>query len=233
MTNVVRANRTIEDRARFGLGSETQDDDTAPSTDETVLSAEGVVEDSSIGVPAANVVVADDDSFYGADPTTAEALFAQIFSYFPLVDVTTAAITIDSDSSAGGNGAGATPGATGLLVFPAASATYLVDIEAVVTSTTNGGIELSFTVPAGATFTWSGQVFDSSGAGVFFVGGSAASALNHIATALVTDPIRIKGVLTMSTTTSGGFAVLAAQDTGHADNTVVHVGSSLRLTRAL
>lgn len=40
----IRANRTLEDRARFGLGVDTQDDNTDPATDETPLTAEGVLE---------------------------------------------------------------------------------------------------------------------------------------------------------------------------------------------
>lgn len=55
MTNVVRANRTIEDRARFGLGSETQDDDSDPSTTEKALTAEGVIEDTTVDVTTAPI----------------------------------------------------------------------------------------------------------------------------------------------------------------------------------
>lgn len=47
----IRADRTLEDRARFGLGSDTQDDNTDPSTDETALTAEGVIEAASITDP--------------------------------------------------------------------------------------------------------------------------------------------------------------------------------------
>jgi hypothetical protein len=57
MTSPARSTRTLEDRARFGLGYDTNDDTTDPATDQTQLTAEGVVELAAIDVDAANVVV--------------------------------------------------------------------------------------------------------------------------------------------------------------------------------
>lgn len=54
MTNVVRSDKTIEDRARFGLGWDTQDDNTEPATTRKQLTAEGVVEDPTIAITEAN-----------------------------------------------------------------------------------------------------------------------------------------------------------------------------------
>lgn len=45
----IRANRTLDQRARFGLGTDTQDDDTVPATDETDLGVEAVVENEVDG----------------------------------------------------------------------------------------------------------------------------------------------------------------------------------------
>ena len=66
MTNVVRGNRTLEDRARFGLGWDTQDDETVPATDRELLTVEGVLE----GAP--NIDNAD-VAVHLADTTSAHA----------------------------------------------------------------------------------------------------------------------------------------------------------------
>jgi len=49
---MARANRTLEDRARFGLGYDTQDDETDPSDTQTQLTAEGVTAVASIPTAA-------------------------------------------------------------------------------------------------------------------------------------------------------------------------------------
>ena len=109
---------------------------------------------------------------------------------------------------------------------------YLVEACVVVTQTANGGVELSWTGPAAATFVWGGLVVqgdnnivqDNPG-----VENAITDALNYVAAALTVDPIFIQGILTVDAT-AGNLTLLAAQDTGHPDNTTIHAESWLRVT---
>ena len=129
----------------------------------------------------------------------------------------------------------ATPASTGLVLtgLAAAAETHLIRAVVYVTATTNGGIELSFTAPANATFVWRAKVFQAADNVLTFpdgAPGAVGTALNYITAALAEDVIEIEGILT-NVDTAGSFTILAAQDTSHVDATVVHAESFLVATR--
>ena len=77
MTSPARSTRTIEDRARLGLGVDTQDDNTDPATDETPLTIEGVLEAAPTTIlNAEDVAIADSANQYTA--TEVESALAEV-----------------------------------------------------------------------------------------------------------------------------------------------------------
>lgn len=143
----IRANRTLEDRARFGLGSDTQDDNTVPATDETPLTAEGVVEAGGIALPvAASAVSADSTTLVGTG-TTVQAVFEELDDAVALADSTAVKKTgggIETVKAVGNTGATETialvPGTDGNVQ------TFGVDQNTVITMPSSlGAGAISFT----------------------------------------------------------------------------------------
>jgi len=79
MTSPARSTRTIEERARFGLGYDTNDDSSDPATDQIQLTTEGVVDASGFSldsvVPTLAFTSADEfwKTFVDSGVDTAEA----------------------------------------------------------------------------------------------------------------------------------------------------------------
>ena len=135
---------------------------------------------------------------------------------------------LDADFDADSGTTGDTPTATDLAVSVSANTVYTVDAVLFATATTNGGIELSFTGPASATAVLQASIFQDTAVTVNDGEMDISGAVNYIAAALSFDRIILSGVLTVDAT-AGTFTILAAQDTEHADNTLIHAGSYLRL----
>lgn len=201
------------DQAILGLGR--------PTTSAGLLDeAEDNDLDSLVGVLGADSIDITDSAGW-TSATEVESALAEAFSRLPLSDVLT--VSFDADSGSTGD----TPTATGLSIPVKASKTYLVEIWLTVTATTNGGVEVSFTAPGSSTFDYSALIFQADNVVAQRVNGAVANPINYIAAALSNDPILIKGVLT--TDSAGSFVVLGAQDTSHADNTLIEAGSSMTL----
>jgi hypothetical protein len=171
---------------------------------------------------AAGISIADAGAYTAV--TDVEAALQELYSHRPRADFLAADFDVDSGTT------GATPTATGLALPVEASTSYAVEASLFATATTNGGIEISFTGPASATAVLHANIFQDTGNIVNDGEMDLTGAVNYIAAALSFDRIEIQGVLTVAAT-AGTFTILGAQDTGHADNTIIHAGSFLTLTR--
>ena len=183
-----------------------------------------------LDIEASEVDVADAGGY--TSNVDVESVLQEILGRLPYTIEQSTDVVIDSNSSGGGNGEGATPAATNLVVPVVASKKYLVEACVIVTQTSNGGVELSWTGPSGATMVWGGLIVQGDSNIVQDSAGTEnaiGDALNYIAAALNVDPIFIQGILTVDVT-AGNLTLLAAQDTGHADNTTIHAESWLRVT---
>lgn len=122
----------------------------------------------------------------------------------------------------------------GLVVPVEASAQYAVEAFLVYNTATVPGLKIGWTVPAGATGNWStGGVVQSANSRI----GSADMGVVPFNTALsVTGDgslgvsCKPAGTLTVSTT-AGSLQLQVAQATANATNTVVQIGSWLKVTR--
>lgn len=178
---------------------------------------------------AANTVVSDAQAKYGDDygelRDEMDALLAGTTA-LPnevLTDVLTADFDVDSGTT------GATPTATGLSVSVGASKTYLFEATLFATATTNGGIELSLSYPTDTTGVFHTAIHQDANNIVNDGENAIDGVVNYIAAALSFDRIDITGYIVTSTT-AGTFGILGAQDTEHADNTIIHQGSYIKLT---
>lgn len=185
-------------------------------------------EDAQAARLATNATNATTQSTYGTDAqevrddlTTLEAAVAALQALETLADYLAADFDVDSGTT------GDTPTATGLSVT-AAAGTYILEAVLFCTATTNGGIELSLSAPAESSATWAGVIEQASDNVVNDGENDLTGALNYIAAALSFDAIRIYGRVTVAS--AGAVAILGAQDTAHADNTLIHEGSWLKLT---
>lgn len=162
----------------------------------------------------------------GFSDTFGDAVTSYLTAAAELVP-TAAFLAADFDVDSGTTGA--TPTATGLAGPVLASRSYIVEATLYATATTNGGIEISFTGPAGATAVLQANIFQADGNIVNDGEMDLTGAVNYITAALSFDVISLTGVLTVATT-AGQFTILGAQNTGHVDNTIIHAGSFLKLT---
>lgn len=202
MTNVVRANRTIEDRARFGVGSDTQDDQTAPATDEIDLGAEGVLEAGAI-----------------SDPEIAAAEVVNA-SYRPVFTVLTAD-GADVNNSTAMVDAG--------LAVTLGVGTYHVKLQAVYTTAAAADLKIAFaagtaTITAGSSYTYdmtSNVRLTNYNDVVTWLGGAKADS---------TDPYTVLEAYIV-TTVGGTLKIQIAQNTQDVSNSHLDTGSYLKAER--
>ncbi len=217
MTSPARSTRTLEDRARFGLGFDTQDDETDPSNTETNLTVEGVL-DVGAGLESADVTIADVGGYTTA--TEVETALQQLFGR-TLVDYQVDDQIIDTTV-----GDGSALRDTTLVIPVLASGIYAVEATLFVTATANSGVKVGFTAPAAATFAWALAIMTADN--TFDRDGEQAIGDSHGTTAAMTfDRVEIKGLLTVSAT-AGNLTLQAAQNADHADDTVIHGESFIK-----
>ncbi len=211
MTSPARSTRTLEDRARFGLGFDTQDDESDPSNTETNLTVEGVL-DVGAGLESADVTIADVGGYTTA--TEVESAIQQLYGR-TRVDYQVDDLIIDTTV-----GDGSTLRDTSLVIPVLASGIYAVEATLFVTCTTNCGVKVGFTAPASATFAWAIQIFGADN--VVDRDGEQAIGDSHGNSAACTfDVVKVAGLLTVSAT-GGNLTLQAAQNADHADDTVIH-----------
>jgi hypothetical protein len=234
MTSPARSTRTLEDRVRFGLGYDTQDDESDPSDSQTQLTLEGVLEAaSSVGLDAADVSIADAGSY--TTETTAEAALQELYTYKPLYSTLTA-------NSAARN-ATTTLLASGLTVTVPVAGTY--NLEALVSVTTAAAADVSLKFGGTATVTATVGTSD-----IYYLAGPMAGSDGTIATqgkllptswttevetmfantgASADQPFLFKGTLVV--TAVGTIIISFTQGTSDATDTKIQAGSYLKLQR--
>lgn len=124
--------------------------------------------------------------------------------------------------------------ATGLVVPVEASAQYAIEACLVYNTGTVPGLKIGWTVPAGATGNWStGGVVQSANSRI----GSADMGVTALSTPLTVTgdaslgvSCRPIGTLTVSST-AGNLQLQVAQSTANVSNTVIQIGSWLKVTR--
>jgi hypothetical protein len=195
------------DQAIFGLG------DASDSNNAHAL---------SLDIEASEVDVADAGGYTAT--TDLESALQEIYSRLPYTIEQSADLIIDTTV-----GDGSELRATSLVAPVLASTKYAVEAVVFVTGTANSGWKLGFTAPSGATLGWNIIAFDADDS--LDIDAEQGIGDSHGATAAVTFmEVRMTGLLTVSTT-AGNLTVVAAQNADHADDTVVHLESFLRVTK--
>jgi hypothetical protein len=198
-------------QANFGLGD---------ANDSHLATA--LLDDDFLDIDAADIDIADAGG-YTAE-TTLEAALQEVYSRLPYTIDQHADLVIDTTV-----GDGSTLRATTLVAPVLASTKYAVEATVYVTATVNSGWKLGFTAPSGATLGWSILAFDVDND--FDQDGEQAIGDSHGATAAVDFmEVRMSGLLIVDST-AGNLTVVAAQNADHADDTVIHLESWLRVTK--
>ena len=166
---------------------------------------------------AASAVSVADAGLYTAT-TEVEAALQEVYSRLPKGDTLAADFTAASD---------ATPNATTLLVPLVASKVYAFELTAVISSTVNGGVRLSFSFPAGTTMEFTSVLFEADSTVLLQPGGDQTNEVNYLK-ALSEDLLLIKGRVNVSAT-AGNLTVNFAQDTSHIDTSTLHAESTLTI----
>ncbi len=177
---------------------------------------------SILDLEASEVDVADAGG-YTAN-TDVEAVLQEILGRLPYTIDQALDLTIDTTV-----GTGTDLRATSLVAPVLASTLYAVEAFLVLTGTANCGWKFGFTGPTSATMVWHAVEFTAAPA-VAVSGEKAITESYGVTEAATAIPFLVRGLLTVSTT-AGNLTVVAAQNVDHADDTVVHAESFLKVTK--
>jgi len=223
MANVVPADRSAASKAGdFGKGLGFDSAQTIGGETDG-YGARADIDSSALDLQAADMSIADAGGYTAQ--TTIEAALQEIYGRLPFTIDQGTDLIIDTTV-----GVGTDLRATSLVAPVLASKRYEVRATLYLTGTANSGYKFGFTGPTDATLAWTSTIYDAADSTI--ISGENAIADSEGATAAITFvKVEIHGLLIVSTT-AGDLTVVAAQNVDHADDTVVHLESTLTVTPA-